>query len=132
MGPIILRHAKAHDVLREKLLVPGDHRLMHLQIPGRAHGPDRDRTREPRPRAYGNPARLDIVAPRGRSRQLVLVGGIHTCLGVSMARLEMEVALTTLTQLGQPSVAGPVTWLPHTAAIHGPVSLPMQFAGASR
>jgi cytochrome P450 len=79
------------------------------------------------PRAYENPERLDIAARR-RSRQLVFGGGIHHCLGMSMARLEMAIALTVLTQrLGPPAVAGPVTWPPHTAMIHGPLSLPLWF-----
>lgn len=80
------------------------------------------------PRAYENPEEFDIAAPR-RSRQLVFGGGIHHCLGMSMARLEMAEALTALTRLGPPSVTGPVTWPPHTAMIHGPLSLPLLFGG---
>jgi cytochrome P450 len=82
------------------------------------------------PRAYDDPERFDIAAAR-RSRQLVFGGGIHHCLGMSMARLEMAEALIALTRLGPPSVAGPVTWPPNTAMIHGPLELPLMFGGAS-
>ena len=110
----------AEDIVYRDLNIPAE----SMVLIGIASG-NRD------PRAYENPERLDIAAPRGRSRQLAFGGGIHTCLGVSMARLEMEVALATLTRLGQPSVAGSVEWLPHTAAIHGPVSLPLRFGERS-
>ncbi|WP_158944025.1 cytochrome P450 [Granulicella sp. S190] len=84
------------------------------------------------PRAFENPERFDISAPRERSKQLVFGGGVHMCLGQHMARLEMAVALTALTQrLGPPSVVGPVEWLPHTAMIHGPLSLPLRFGKRS-
>ncbi len=106
----------AEDIVYEDLHIPAE----SMVLVGIAAG-NRD------PRAYRNPEQLDIAAPRGRSRQLDFGGGIHTCLGVSMARLEMEVALTTLTPLGQPSLNGSVAWLPHTAAIHGPIFLPVRF-----
>lgn len=83
------------------------------------------------PRAYEDPERFDISVPR-RARQLVFGGGIHHCLGMSMARLELAEALSVLARrLGAPEVAGPITWPPHTAMIHGPLVLPLRFAGRS-
>lgn len=108
------------DMVYQDLKIPAESMVLIGIAPG-----NRD------PCAYENPERLDIAAPRGRSRQLVFGGGLHKCLGLSMARLEMEVALTALTQLGAPSVIGPVEWPPHTAAIHGPLSLPLRFGKRS-
>jgi cytochrome P450 len=79
------------------------------------------------PRAYSDPDRFDIEADR-RPRQLVFGGGMHTCLGAPAARLELSEGLSALARrLGPPSIAGPVTWSPPTAMIHGPHRLPLCF-----
>jgi cytochrome P450 len=80
------------------------------------------------PRAYANPDNLDIQAARG-PRQLVFGGGVHMCLGAAAARLELSEGTSALARrLGRPEIAGPITWSPSTAMIHGPHSLPMRFA----
>lgn len=83
------------------------------------------------PRVYANPTVFDITAPR-TATQLVFGGGIHVCLGMNAARLELVHGLTALAaRLGPPSVAGEVRWPPPTAMIHGPESLPLRFARRS-
>jgi cytochrome P450 len=84
------------------------------------------------PRAYDNPEVFDITATRGAT-QLVFGGGIHVCLGMSAARVELADGLTIAAQrLGPPSITGEIQWPPPTAMIHGPEYLPLQFARCSR
>lgn len=84
------------------------------------------------PRAYTNPEVFDITAAR-KATQLVFGAGIHVCLGMSAARLELADGLTALAQkLTPPSVAGEIRWPPPTAMIHGPEYLPVQFARRPR
>lgn len=83
------------------------------------------------PRAYTNPTVFDITVPRSRT-QLVFGGGIHICLGMSAARLELAQGLVALTsRLGPPTVAGEIRWPSPTAMIHGPEYLPLSFARRS-
>jgi len=83
------------------------------------------------PRAYANPQVFDITAPRNAT-QLVFGGGMHVCLGMNAARLELAQGLLALAaRLGPPSVAGEVRWPPPTAMIHGPEFLPLRFSGRS-
>lgn len=83
------------------------------------------------PRAYANPAVFDITAPR-TATQLVFGGGIHVCLGMNAARLELAQGLVALaSRLGPPTVAGEIRWPSPTAMIHGPESLPLRFARRS-
>jgi cytochrome P450 len=46
------------------------------------------------PAAYSEPDRLDVTRPN--IRPLSFGGGIHFCLGAQLARLEAEVAISTL------------------------------------
>lgn len=79
------------------------------------------------PRAYDEPDRLDVSAVRP-PRQLVFGGGPYTCLGAGAARLELAEGIAALThQFDAPAIAGPITWGPPTAMIHGPHELPLQF-----
>jgi cytochrome P450 len=83
------------------------------------------------PRAFEGPERFDITAPR-RSRHLTFSAGIHHCLGVHVARLEMAEGLLALARrFGPPSVAGPITWRRPAAFIHGPDVLPLSFEAAT-
>lgn len=83
------------------------------------------------PRAYANPMVFDITAPRNAT-QLVFGGGIHVCLGMNAARLELAQGLVALAaRLGPPEVVGDVQWPPSTAMIHGPEFLPLRFARRS-
>lgn len=80
------------------------------------------------PRVYAEPTVFDITVPR-TATQLVFGGGIHICLGMNAARLELARGLVALaTRLGPPSLAGEVRWPPPTAMIHGPEHLPLRFA----
>ncbi|MFL6647171.1 MAG: cytochrome P450, partial [Sulfurifustaceae bacterium] len=46
------------------------------------------------PAVYPDPNRLDLT--RENVRPLSFGGGIHTCLGAQLARMETEIALSTL------------------------------------
>lgn len=80
------------------------------------------------PLAFDNAEQFDITAER-EAKQLAFSAGIHYCLGVSVARLEMAEGFVSLTQrFGPPSVAGPITWRPPVALLQGPDVLPLRFA----
>ncbi|MGH3852465.1 MAG: cytochrome P450 [Pseudonocardiaceae bacterium] len=77
------------------------------------------------PATFGD-APFDITA--ARATQLTFGGGIHYCLGVSLARTEMREALPILAaRLGDIALAGPTPARPHLG-ITGPVTLPLRFA----
>lgn len=76
------------------------------------------------PATFGD-APFDITAQR--AAQLTFGGGIHYCLGVSLARTEMREALPILaSRLGDIALTGPVPSRPHLG-ITGPVTLPLRF-----
>ncbi|MGH3771930.1 MAG: cytochrome P450 [Pseudonocardiaceae bacterium] len=80
------------------------------------------------PATFGD-APFDITARR--AAQLTFGGGIHHCLGVSLARAEMREALPILaSRLGDIALAGPVPTRPHLS-ITGPITLPLQFTGTT-
>ena len=78
------------------------------------------------PAAYADPARFD--APRdGEPAHSLFGAGPHHCLGASLARKEMQVALEVLAhRWATVEVAGPVTWSPPNLGIVGPTSLPLR------
>ena len=79
------------------------------------------------PATFGD-APFDITAPR--TTQLTFGGGIHYCLGVSLARTEMREALPILAaRLGDITLADPVPLRPHLG-ITGPITLPLRFTGS--
>jgi len=76
------------------------------------------------PAAFGADAssfRIDASRPPS----LAFGGGIHTCLGYALARVELQEALLALTQRFEPpELAGPVQWRP-SLGIFGPTALPV-------
>ncbi|MEU7835181.1 cytochrome P450 [Nonomuraea sp. NPDC049129] len=48
------------------------------------------------PRAYTDPDRLDLTRPAGQPGHLGFAHGPHFCVGAALARVQTEVALTTL------------------------------------
>ncbi|MEU8798261.1 cytochrome P450 [Spirillospora sp. NPDC048819] len=48
------------------------------------------------PRAFSDPESLDITRPKGEAAHLGFAHGPHFCLGASIARVQTQVALTTL------------------------------------
>jgi cytochrome P450 len=47
------------------------------------------------PRQYPHPHRLDITR-KDAAKNLAFSGGMHYCVGASLARLELQIAFTTL------------------------------------
>jgi cytochrome P450 len=80
------------------------------------------------PRVFG-PAGFDIGAER--PAQLTFGGGVHACLGATLARAELAEALPILAaRLREPELAGDIRWRP-ALGISGPVALPIRFRAAA-
>ena len=78
------------------------------------------------PAVYTDPDRLDITRDAAPAL-LTFGGGVHYCLGVHLARLELVEALRVITRrLSNPRRSGPAPWKPLTG-IGGPTTLPLQF-----
>jgi pimeloyl-[acyl-carrier protein] synthase len=78
------------------------------------------------PAVFADPGRLDVT--RDAHRHVAFGGGIHHCLGASLARLEGQVALSALlARLGRLEPAGPALRRP-TFVLRGLESLPVAIA----
>jgi cytochrome P450 len=54
--------------------------------------------------------------------------GVHFCLGASLARTELQEALTMLAQRAPGmTLDGPVEWKPESIGIWGPSKVPLRF-----
>ena len=85
------------------------------------------------PERFENPDVLEFDTPRPAHASFGL--GVHRCLGMHLARLQLEIAFDELLkQITNIKVVGPVTWATGIAQI--PESLPIRFdrvrVGASR
>ncbi|MFI5542019.1 cytochrome P450 [Nocardia sp. NPDC051900] len=106
----------AEDVTMHGLEIPADTMLLISTVAA-----NRD------PRVYENPEVFDITVPRS-APQLVFGGGVHVCIGMSVARLELAEGLVALARrFCPPTVTGEIRWPPATAMIHGPEFLPVKF-----
>lgn len=75
--------------------------------------------------AYEHPDRFDVTAER--EPQLTFGGGPHFCLGVHLARAELQEALTMLANaMPRLELDGEPTWRP-PSGIFGPETLPIRF-----
>ncbi len=75
---------------------------------------------------FADPARFDITRVHPR-QQLTFGGGIHYCLGASLARAELAEALPILARrLPDLALDGEVSWRP-PLGIQGPTTLPIRF-----
>jgi len=78
------------------------------------------------PAAYDDPDHLDITRDAPPA-MLTFGGGVHYCLGVHLARLELVEALRVITlRMPTPRRTGPAPWKPLTG-ISGPTTLPIEF-----
>ncbi|MGH7735320.1 MAG: cytochrome P450, partial [Gemmatimonadales bacterium] len=78
------------------------------------------------PAAYNDPDRLDITR-EGPPAVLTFGGGVHYCLGVHLAKLELAEALTVITRrMPNPHRSGPAPWKA-ISGITGPTTLPIEF-----
>jgi cytochrome P450 len=78
------------------------------------------------PAVYENPARFDI-SRRGAPAVMSFGGGLHYCLGVHLARIELTEALRVITaSMKNPRITGPTPWKP-IYGLTGIVSLPLEF-----
>ncbi len=76
------------------------------------------------PAVFADPERLDITR-EGAPAMLTFGGGIHYCLGVHLARLELAEALTAITgRLAPPRLRSHNPWKP-LSGIAGPQRLPL-------
>jgi hypothetical protein len=80
------------------------------------------------PATYPDPWTFDITVPR--EPHLTFGGGVHYCLGASLARAEMQEALPLLVAaMPDLAVDGEPTWRP-PMGIFGPETLPVTFTPA--
>jgi cytochrome P450 len=79
------------------------------------------------PAVYPDPDRIDITREDAPA-MLTFGGGIHYCLGVHLAKLELAEALSAITrQLPCPRRTADVQWKP-LSGITGPSQLPVRFS----
>ena len=81
---------------------------------------------------FPNAEQFDIS--RDPNPQIAFGHGIHACLGAALARQEARIALPDLLgRLKNLEVEGIDNWPPRQALhVHGPASLPVRFAPATR
>jgi cytochrome P450 len=78
------------------------------------------------PVAFENPDAFDVTRASGPA-MLTFGGGIHYCLGVHLARLELAEALAAMTlRMPKPRIIGEVPWKPITG-VTGPTRLAIEF-----
>ena len=78
------------------------------------------------PRRFDEPETLEIR--REKNPHIVFGHGVHTCIGLRLARLEIPIALNAfLAATPQVEQCGPETWI-DSVAFRGPASLPVRFA----
>lgn len=78
------------------------------------------------PGVFEDPDRFDITRA-GAPTMLTFGGGVHYCLGVHLARIELVEALRVLTaRMSHPCRTGPAPWKPVTE-LSGPTVLPLEF-----
>ena len=81
------------------------------------------------PEVYPDPERFDVTR-RHPEPQLTFGGGVHYCLGASLARLEARVSFEELLRrVPEFHVSGPVERL-HSAVIRGLLRVPLEFKAA--
>lgn len=80
------------------------------------------------PETWPDPHRFDIEREPSAAAQMTFGSGIHFCLGASLARAELQEALTILARrLRGLALDGPIEWKPSTVGIWGPSRLPLRF-----
>lgn len=78
------------------------------------------------PAVYDDPDRLDITR-QGAPAMQTFGAGMHYCLGVHLAKMELAEALALMTQrMPNARVTGPVPWKP-LLGLSGPITLPIAF-----
>ena len=79
------------------------------------------------PRVWDEPERFDVTRTPSQA-QMTFGSGIHHCMGASLARAELQEALTVLaTRLPDLRLDGAIEWKPNTVGIWGPAKLPLAF-----
>jgi cytochrome P450 len=77
---------------------------------------------------WADPHRFDIEREPASASHLTFGSGIHFCLGASLARAELQEALSLLARrLPDLALDGPIEWKPATVGIWGPSRLPLRF-----
>ncbi len=84
------------------------------------------------PEGWTDPHRFDIEREPSSVPQMTFGSGIHFCLGASLARAELQEALTLLaTRWPDLELDGPIEWKPASVGIWGPAKLPLRFNGGT-
>ncbi|WP_028921298.1 cytochrome P450 [Pseudonocardia acaciae] len=81
------------------------------------------------PAAFAEPGRLDVT--RDARRHVSFGGGIHYCLGASLARLEAGLAFSALLGTFELELAGAPAWRP-TFTLRGLAALPVRSTRCAR
>lgn len=106
------------DIVYEDVLIPaGTHLIFLTNLAARD------------PSLVEDPLRFDPERDQS-ARHLAFGRGDHQCLGMHLARLQIEEGLHLITQrIKQPELAGPITWRPFPG-VWGIQSLPIKFKPA--
>lgn len=123
----VLRHSPVNlRVLRQAVV---DVDLGEVTVPGGSLVIANTAAANRDPAVYDHPARFDITRA-GAPAMLTFGGGVHYCLGVHLARVELIEALRVVTaRMAPPRRAGPAPWKPITE-LTGPIVLPLAFEPA--
>ncbi len=81
---------------------------------------------------WDDPHRFDIEREQGTASHMTFGSGIHFCLGASLARAELQEALSLLARrMPDLELDGPIEWKPASVGIWGPSRLPLRFTPAT-
>ena len=82
------------------------------------------------PAAWDDPDRFDITRAPAQA-QMTFGSGIHHCMGASLARAELQEALSVLSSRWPAlRLDGTIEWKPNTVGIWGPAKLPLAFTAS--
>jgi cytochrome P450 len=81
----------------------------------------------PDERGAGGSDRFDIIASRGRARELTFGAGVHYCVGANLARLELREALSFLAQHVRDLELDGEPAFESITGIYGLAELPLRF-----
>ena len=84
------------------------------------------------PLLTGNPDVFDIAADRGKVKVMTFGAGIHNCLGMNLAKAELQEAFRYLAERVESWELAGEPVFESVAGVYGLESLPVRFTAATR